>query len=162
MMKKRSKVSGNRAKALARGAAKRKHRTASKRGKVSTLRTTSPPCSEETELTRLSRELGEAIEQQTAMAEVLQIISSSPGELERVFESLVQRATNVCHAGFGNLVLSEGDGFRVVAIHNAVPAVDTLFRGQLLHPHPQSPLSLAAKSQPLWHVDDLRATPPYL
>jgi hypothetical protein len=52
--------------------------------------------------------------------------------------------------------------FRVVAIHNAVPAVDTLFRGQLLHPHPQSPLSLAAKSQRLWHVDDLRATPPYL
>jgi two-component system, NtrC family, sensor kinase len=116
----------------------------------------------ETEIARLTRERDEAVQQQTAIAEVLQIISSSPGELEPVFESLLQRATSVCHARFGNLVLSEGDGFRVVAIHNAVPAVDTLFRGQLLHPHPQSPLSLAAKSKRLCHVDDLRATPPYL
>jgi hypothetical protein len=159
-MKRRSKASGNRTKAPARDPTKLKHRAP--RATISTARTKSPQPSEETEVTRLSRELGETIEQQTAMAEVLQIISNSPGELERVFESLLQRATKVCHASFGNLVLSEGDGFRVVAIHNAVPAVDTLFRGQLLHPHPQSPLSLAAKNKRFCHVDDLRTTTPYL
>jgi GAF domain-containing protein len=93
---------------------------------------------------------------------VLQIISSSPGELGPVFESLLQNATNVCHANFGNLALCEGDGFRNVAIHNAVPAVDQFFRGQLLHPHPESPLSLAARDKRPSHVDDLRTTPPYL
>jgi GAF domain-containing protein len=159
-MKRRSKASGDRTKAPARDPTKLKHRAP--RATISTARTKSPQPSEETEVTRLSRELGETIEQQTAMAEVLQIISNSPGELERVFESLLQRATKVCHASFGNLVLSEGDGFRVVAIHNAVPAVDTLFRGQLLHPHPQSPLSLAAKNERFCHVDDLRTTTPYL
>jgi GAF domain-containing protein len=160
-MKRRSKASRNQAKAPARGAAKLKHRTPSKGGTIS-KRTRSPPSSQETEVTRLSRELGEAAEQQTAMAEVLQIISSSPGELESVFESLLQGATSVCHASFGNLVLSERDGLRVVAMHNAVPAVDTLFRGRLLHPHPQSPLSQAAKNKRPVHVDDLRTTPPYL
>ena len=79
-----------------------------------------------------------------------------------MFQTLLQNATRVCHANFGNLALCEGDGFRNVAIHNAVPVLDELFRGQLLHPHPDSPLSLAARHKRPSHVVDLRATPPYL
>ena len=114
------------------------------------------------ELRQRTDDLSGALEQQTATSEVLQVISSSPGELEPVFQSLLQNATRVCHANFGNLALCEGDGFRNVAIHNAVPALDELFRGQLLHPHPESPLSLAARHKRPWHIVDLRATPPYL
>ena len=82
------------------------------------------------ELQQRTADLTPSLEQQMATSEVLQIISSSPGELGPVFESLLQNATNVCHANFGNLVLCEGDGFRNVAIHNAVPAVQ-ICRSQL-------------------------------
>ena len=79
-----------------------------------------------------------------------------------MFQSLLRNATRVCHANFGNLVLCEGDGFRNVAIHNAVPVVDEFFRGQLVHPHPESPLSQAARHKRPSHIADLRATTPYL
>jgi GAF domain-containing protein len=114
------------------------------------------------ELRQRTDDLTEALEQRTATSEVLQVISTSPGELEPVFESLLQNATRVCHANFGNLALCEGDGFRNVAIHNAVPVVDEFFRGQLFHPHPDSPLSLAARHKRPSHIVDIRATTPYL
>ena len=108
-----------------------------------------------------TRELSEALEQQTATSEVLRTISSSPGELEPVFQAMLENATRVCRARFGNLALCEGDAFRAVAIHNPVPALDDVFRGRLLHPHPESPLAVAARTKQAVHVADLRATPPY-
>ena len=68
---------------------------------------------------RLLNELRESLEQQTATADVLRVISSSPGELEPVFEALLQNAVRICNAKFGNLALLEGDGFRFVAPANA-------------------------------------------
>jgi transcriptional regulator with GAF, ATPase, and Fis domain len=69
------------------------------------------------ENTRLLNELRESLQQQTASAEVLRVISSSPGELEPVFETMLANAVQICGAKFGVMSLREGDAFRVIAIH---------------------------------------------
>jgi class 3 adenylate cyclase/putative methionine-R-sulfoxide reductase with GAF domain len=95
---------------------KRRRKTITPKG---TRRRASPTIGLETEVARLSRELKEAREQQTATAEVLRVISSSPGELNPVFKEMLKKATQICAASFGTLLLLEGNAFRRVAAHNA-------------------------------------------
>ena len=74
------------------------------------------------ELAEARGHLSEALEQQAATSEVLQVISSSPGELEPVFQAMLENAVRICEAKFGTLYLCEGEGLRIVAMHNAPPA----------------------------------------
>ena len=71
---------------------------------------------------RLLNELREALERQTATSDVLQILSSSPAELEPVFRAILESAVRICEARFGTLYLREGDGYRAAEMYNAPPS----------------------------------------
>jgi signal transduction histidine kinase/CheY-like chemotaxis protein/putative methionine-R-sulfoxide reductase with GAF domain len=108
------------------------------------------------ENTRLLTELRESLAQQTATADVLKVISSSPGDLQPVFKSILENATGICQAKFGILVLPEGDAFQVVATHNAPEAfVEMRRREPVFHPGPQTPITRVATIKQLLHIPDL-------
>jgi GAF domain-containing protein len=108
-----------------------------------------------------ARELQEAREQQTATSEILKAISSSVGELEPVFEAILENATRICQAGFGTLHLYDGDVFRRVALHNPPPQF-AIRRGDVIRPHPQSALGYVARTKQIAHIEDIRKGQPYL
>jgi two-component system, NtrC family, sensor kinase len=111
-----------------------------------------------------TRDLQESLQQQTATAEVLQIISSSPGELEPVFQAMLENATRLCEASYGIMWLREGDAFRSAAIQGALPAayVEQWRSGTLYHPTPQAPLALLTQTRRPLQVPDMRQTRSYL
>jgi GAF domain-containing protein len=111
---------------------------------------------------RRTRELSEALEQQTATSEVLRVISSSPGDLKPVFETMLANATRLCEAEYGNLWLREGDVFRAIAMHGLNiewleqdPVVDP-------HDHPHVPLARVAVTKEVLHITDLSADQSYI
>jgi GAF domain-containing protein len=95
-----------------------------------------------------TRELTESLEQQTATSEVLQIISSSPGELEPVFRVMLENAIRLCQAKFGMMSLYDGEAFRTAALHAASPAYAEARRRALVvrDLHPDVPLARVARS----------------
>src|SRR5262245_2266655 len=101
-------------------------------------------CELEQKLEARTRDLAEALEQQTATSEVLRVISSSPGELELVFQAMLANATRLCEAKFGTLFLCEGDGFRVASMHNAPPAY--------AEARTRMPIARAYRDTPLWRA----------
>jgi signal transduction histidine kinase/putative methionine-R-sulfoxide reductase with GAF domain len=109
-----------------------------------------------------TRELSESLEQQTASSEVLQVISSSPGELEPVFQVMLANATRICDAKFGMLYLWEGDAFRAVAFHNAPAAFVEARKRTPLRPGPNTATARMVQTKKAVHVADLAAAQPYL
>ena len=115
------------------------------------------------ELRQRTNDLTEALEQQTATSEVLQVISSSPGELEPVFTAMLVSATRICDAKFGNLLLREGEAFRAVAWHGE-PTYVSAWRGEALIVRTDGadiPLSRVAATKKRVHVADLRQEAAY-
>src|SRR5262249_11244655 len=115
------------------------------------------------ELRQRTDDLSESLEQQTATSEVLQVISSSPGELEPVFQAMLENAVRTCDAKFGTLYLREGDAFRMVATHNAPPAYVEARRRRRepFRPHPSAPLGHVASTKQVVQIADIRTTQAY-
>ena len=115
------------------------------------------------ENTRLLRELRKSLQQQTATSEVLQVISSSPGELEPVFQAMLANATRICEAKFGNFLLYDGNELRVVAMHGApVGWAELRGRDPAVRPWPNNPLGRIVKTKQLQHIADIRTEKAYL
>ena len=120
-----------------------------------------------TDLTVRTTDLTEALEQQTATSEVLRVISSSPGDLQLVFATMLEKAVTICEARFGDIYRWDGDALRLVANHNTPPAfAKERKRAQYVRPVPGPPgtsiigTMLATKS--LVHVADLAAEQAYI
>jgi two-component system, NtrC family, sensor kinase len=119
----------------------------------------------EKKLEERERELAAALDQQTATSEVLQVISSSPGELKPVFESLLENAVRICEAKFGNLFLYENNSFRVVAMQNAPPAYREFWEREpvvVVGDEPGVPLARQAAAKGVVHITDLAAERAYI
>jgi GAF domain-containing protein len=98
-----------------------------------------------------TRQLNEAIERENATAEVLRVISSSPGELAPVFEAMLANAVRLCEAKFGMLFLHERGALRIVATHNVPPEVREARRS--FRPHPDGTLGKVLRTKRTVHVD---------
>ena len=114
------------------------------------------------ELRQRTADLTESLEQQTATSEVLRVISSSPGDVQPVFEAMLEKAVRICGATFGNLFLCEDGAFRVVAMHNAPPAYAEARMLEPIHPGPATALGRLARTKQAAQIDDLMAEPGYV
>src|SRR6516165_7849176 len=113
------------------------------------------------ELRQRTTDLTQALDQQTATSEVLQGISSSPGELESVFQAILAHATRLCEASYGAMWLKEGDRFRNAAFHGALPAayIEQWRRATVGR---TAPLGRVAQSRKPLQIADLRQDQTYL
>jgi GAF domain-containing protein len=141
-MRRRGRASGQPVKSRVRSAAGRKARKAP----------TAPVPTDHQQ--QLMRERDEALEQQAATAEVLKVISASPGELKPVFQAILANATRICGAKFGTLYLHKGDAFHATAFHNAPPAFVEARKNKPLHPSPDSTLGRAARTKDVAQILD--------
>ena len=115
----------------------------------------------ENKVEQRTAQLSESLEQQTATSEVLQVISSSAGELQPVFQKMLENATRICGANFGTMNLYEGGGFNTVALYNAPEAYSATQLHKIIQPHPQSGLGTIERTHQTVHIDDIRTQPPY-
>ena len=112
------------------------------------------------DLTGRTADLTEALEQQTATSEVLRVISSSAGDLNRVFDVVLTNATQICEAIYGGLFLAEGEAFRTVALHNVPPAfAEARRREPLIHARPGTIFGRVAATKELVQIADVHSEP---
>ena len=114
------------------------------------------------ELRQRTTDLTEAFEQQRATSDLLQVISTSPGNLEPVFQAMLENAVTICGANFGNMFLYENDAFCAVALHNAPEAYAKARMGVSFHPPPETALARLAVTKEVAQIADLRALEGYV
>jgi hypothetical protein len=129
-MKRRSRTSGGLTKGRRRKAAKPTRRNAPKVAD----RSNSSSTRREDEVARLTRELRDALEQQAATSEVLQVIGGSGGDLQPVFAAMLESAVRVCDATFGFIYRWEGEALHLLAAHNTPPALVDARKRSPRHP----------------------------
>ena len=160
-MRRRSRAGGEPVKTRRRKAMALKHGSAPK-----TVRPrSSSAASQETKVARLTRELNEALERQTATSEVLSVISRSPGELAPVFDTMLANATRLCEAPFGGLFLRDAGVLRLVASHVPPSAPAVIFhRGSdlVLSDNPTHPLARMVDLKEVAHIVDMRTDQSYI
>ena len=115
---------------------------------------------QDTKVTRLTRELDEALEQQAATSEILQVISSSAGDLQPVFATILEKAVRLCSATFGNIYRWEDGALHLLATHIA-PALAEVRRRSPLRPDPQSFVARMVATKAAINIPDLAAEPFY-
>ena len=112
-------------------------------------------------MARLTHELRETSEQHTATSEILRVISSSPSDLQPVFQAMLKNAARLCDAKFGNIYRWDGDALHLVATQN-VPAAFVQARGRSpLRPSPQTPTGRVIATKTMVHAADMRAEKAY-
>jgi signal transduction histidine kinase len=110
----------------------------------------------------LKRERDEAVELQAASAEVLRIISSSPGKLKTVFEAMLASALRICEAKFGHILLYDGERFHAAHLHDVPPAYRAFWEQHgPIRPSPNTGLARLARTKQVAHIPDLKADPAY-
>jgi GAF domain-containing protein len=113
------------------------------------------------DLSRRTSDLTEALERQTATSDVLQVISSSPGDLEPVFTTILENAARICEANFGNVYLWDGDAFHLVAAHNTPRAFADTRKRAPFRPNTGHPFRSLAETKQVFHVADIMTLPIY-
>jgi GAF domain-containing protein len=112
---------------------------------------------------QLAGERDEALEREKATAEVLRVISASPGDLTPIFEAILANAVRLCKAKFGNLFLREGEAYRAVATYNAPPAFEEALKRQpLIRPPPDVPLSRIVTTKKPAYLADIKTARSYV
>jgi GAF domain-containing protein len=114
------------------------------------------------ELRQRTDDLSESLEQQTATSEVLQTISRSPGDLQPVFETMLENAVRICDAKFGKIRRWDGEVLHLVATHNAPSAFADARRHSQLRPTSGTPIGRMVATKTVIHVADLAADQGYI
>jgi two-component system, NtrC family, sensor kinase len=156
-MRRRSRAGGKSTSEQRRKTVAQRRRTAPK-----AARPLSSSAGSETKVERLTRERDEALEQQAAASKVLQVISSSPGDLEPVFLAMLENATRICEAKFGILMLAEGDAFRLGAVHHAPRAFADFLQREPVRPNPHITFGRAVATKRVAQTADITIEQPYL
>jgi class 3 adenylate cyclase len=114
------------------------------------------------DLTARTADLTEALKQQTATSEVLQVISGSPGDLQPVFATILENAVRICDAKFGNIYRRDGEALHLLATHNTPPAYAEERRRSPYRPYPHSPIGRMMTDKTLAHISDITADQVYI
>ena len=156
-MTRRSSASGGPVEARRRKTAKAKLRNRSKGADPHS----SPAVNQKTDIARLSGQLKEALEQQTATSEVLQIISRFPGDLQPVFVTMLENGVRICDAAMGNIYLLDGAALKSVASLNTPAALVEVRGRSSFRPGPKNPIGRMIATKQLVHVADVAASEAY-
>jgi transcriptional regulator with GAF, ATPase, and Fis domain len=155
-MRKRTKAGGRPARARPRKALKPKRGSAPK---ALSHRRAVP--AHKTEVARLTRELNDSLKRETATSEVLEIISSSPGNLQQIFATMLEKAVRICDAKFGTMYLCDEGKLRLIAALNVPNAFEEVRGAGPFTPAPDGILDKVIKTGTTVHLPDLAATKPY-